>query len=239
MGRYRNLTFTVGVVLLSATAWAAPGDPSPESIRRTCNSQQFSKIHWIEGSITKVVDGDTVGLLYQGGDYRIRMVGIDTPETHFLGKSQGYWGEEAHSFLERLLPIGAPVRVALKGDKCDSYGRILGDVFYRGKSMNDAQLSAGLAVNYCIYPDEGCLEKSDVLREAMKKGRGFYGGKPRLEQLPYVWRDTIRGTAPHRYLGNLRTGRVYRPGSFRSVPIADRIFFNRTEDIQPPYFLAE
>ncbi len=229
--------FAVFAVLGSFSSAFADGPVQGGNVL-PCSKEEFASISSLQGSITKVVDGDTVGILLRGGNYRIRMVGIDTPETHFQGQSQGYWGDVAAERLTRLLALGTRVRVRLSGEKCDSYGRILGEVFIAEKSMNDAQLISGHAVNYCIYPDEGCLEKSDLVREAIQKGRGFYGAHPRLEQLPYVWRDTIRGTAPHRFLGNLRTHRVYPPGSFRSVPIADRIFFNTEADIVAPYFLV-
>lgn len=238
MNRFFVSICLFGFVGSASAAQALDSTEDIEVIKATCSKSQFAKVEEIRGSITKVVDGDTVGILYRGVDYRIRMVGIDTPETHFQGKSQGYWGEEAHARLEKMIPIGTEVRVELSGEKCDSYGRILGEVYAGEVSANEAQLRNGMAVNYCIYPDAGCLEKSDVVWSAIRRGKGIYGAKPRLDQLPYQWRDTIRGTAPHRYLGNLRTHRVYPPGSFRSVPIADRIFFNTEADIRPPYFLA-
>jgi endonuclease YncB( thermonuclease family) len=232
MIRFRDLTVCLGILssVLSANSQAAVSE---------CSKQIFSKLNDINGTITKVVDGDTVGILFRGEDFRIRMVGIDTPETNFRGKSQGYWGEAAKENLERLLPVGTRIHVELAGEKCDAHGRILGEVTIDGSSLNERQLKEGLAVNYCIYPDEGCREKSDIIREAIQKGKGFFGGKPRLDQLPYQWRDTVRGTAPHRYIGNLRTYKVYRPGSFRSVPVADRIFFETANDVVPPYHLID
>ncbi len=220
----------------SISAWSIDGPTL--KLRRECRKEQFQKFSSLAGEVSKIVDGDTIGFLYRGGDYRIRMVGIDTAETHFQGKSQGYWGDVAHDRLSQVLPLGASVKILLSGEKCDHFGRILGEVIYEKENLNNRMLAEGLAVNYCIWPDDGCLEKSDLVRPNTENRRGIFSGAPAVE-LPYIWRDQMRGTAPHRYLGSLRSHEVYPPGSFDKVPAADRVFFNLKKDVAPPYFFVE
>jgi hypothetical protein len=110
-------------------------------------------------------------------------------------------------------------------------------VIYQGENLNIRMLSEGMAVNYCYWPED-CTEKADHARNAIENQLGMFSGKP-FVQLPYIWRTEIRNGAHHRWLGNSRTGEVYPPGSFDRVPIADRVFFNDKEQIQPPYYLAE
>lgn len=80
----------------------------------------------ITGKVTAVVDGTTLEVA--GNDkqlYRIRLVGIDSPEL-----AQEY-GNEAREFLEKLV-LGKTVKVNITGK--DRWGRYLGDVIIDGKT---------------------------------------------------------------------------------------------------------
>lgn len=77
--------------------------------------------------VLKVVDGDTIDIRDDvRGRLRVRILGIDTPETKKPGYSVGCWGPEATAFAEQTM-LGQ--RVALvtdpMQDRTDSYGRTL------------------------------------------------------------------------------------------------------------------
>src|SRR4051812_19757191 len=78
--------------------------------------------------VTRVVDGDTVAVSIDGaGDEErsVRLLGIDTPETHRPGTPIECGGPEATANMERLAPPGT--RVTLESDpsqdRVDRYGR--------------------------------------------------------------------------------------------------------------------
>src|SRR4051812_31586938 len=80
--------------------------------------------------VTRVVDGDTIAVSIDGagGEERsVRLLGIDTPETHKPGTPIECGGPEASASMERLAPPGT--RVTLESDpsqdRVDRYGRRL------------------------------------------------------------------------------------------------------------------
>ena len=81
----------------------------------------------VTATVLKVVDGDTIDIRDDvRGRLRIRVLGIDTPETKKPGYSVGCWGPEATEFAQSTL-VGQ--RVALETDptqdRTDRYGRTL------------------------------------------------------------------------------------------------------------------
>ena len=95
------------------------------------------------GTIEFVVDGDTVDVIVDGKQERVRLIGIDTPEIAHQGKPEPSecFGDEATAFTTSLLPVGTPIRLERDVVGRDDYGRILGYVYRAGD---------GIFVNYEI-----------------------------------------------------------------------------------------
>lgn len=98
----------VGTLLAPATTPLVEADPAAPT-----------------ATVLRVVDGDTVDIVDDvRGRVRIRLLGIDTPETKKSGYTVGCWGPEATQFAESTL---AGQRVALVTDPSqglhDRYGR--------------------------------------------------------------------------------------------------------------------
>ena len=105
--------------------------------------------------VARVIDGDTIAVSIDGdaeGDERsVRLLGIDTPETHKPGTPIECGGPEASAYMERLAPPGT--RVALERDpsqrSVDRYGRMLAYVrLPDGRLAEEAELAAGWATVY-------------------------------------------------------------------------------------------
>jgi micrococcal nuclease len=79
-------------------------------------------------TVTHVVDGDTIDIRIDGRDERVRLIGIDTPETKRPNTPIECYGPEASAFTAALLPVGTRVRVERDVVGRDDYGRILGYV---------------------------------------------------------------------------------------------------------------
>jgi micrococcal nuclease len=122
------------------------------------------------GAVTHLVDGDTVdvSLLTQGATLdaegkpsgkliteRIRLIGIDTPETKRPNTPVECFGREASSALAALLPVGTPVLVERDVEERDRYGRLLGYVFRAsdGLFVNHEMVRAGMAVPFTFPPN--------------------------------------------------------------------------------------
>ena len=94
-----------------------------------------------------VIDGDTVDVIVDGRDERVRLTGIDTPEVArgASGDRPARPGEcfadEATAFTRSMLPVGTPVRLERDVVGRDDYGRLLAYVY---------RADDGIFVNYEI-----------------------------------------------------------------------------------------
>jgi micrococcal nuclease len=106
--------------------------------------------------VSKVVDGDTIDVDIDLGfdisfSSRVRLAGIDTPESRTTDKIEKALGIESKDYLKKA--IDAAKTVVIKTEKMDSsekYGRILGWVFLDGSkvSVNEQMIADGYAWGY-------------------------------------------------------------------------------------------
>ncbi len=121
--------------------------------------------------VSKVVDGDTIDVEIDLGfdisfSSRVRLAGIDTPESRTTDKMEKALGLEAKAYLKH--EIDAAKSVVIKTEKMDSsekYGRILGWVFLDGASvsLNEKMIADGHAWGYMgetKIKDFGALSKA-------------------------------------------------------------------------------
>ena len=104
--------------------------------------------------VTKVVDGDTIDVTLDMGfdilyQQRVRLFGIDTPGSRTRDKEEKKYGLLSKYFLKDALSNGKKITIkTYKGDETGKFGRILGDVWIDGKSINQTMCDKGYAVAY-------------------------------------------------------------------------------------------
>jgi micrococcal nuclease len=101
--------------------------------------------------VVRVVDGDTIRVSVGGRERSVRLLGIDTPETHRPGTPIECGGPEATAHMQALAPPGTPVELEADPgqDRVDRYGRLLAYVrLPGGRLAEEGQLSAGWATVY-------------------------------------------------------------------------------------------
>ena len=76
-------------------------------------------------TVRSVIDGDTIDISISGRTERVRLIGINTPETKHPTKGIECFGPEASAYLEQLLPKGTRLRVERDIEARDIYGRLL------------------------------------------------------------------------------------------------------------------
>ena len=130
-----------------------------------------------EWTVVNVVDGDTIDVA-RGADGRdtdtVRLLGIDTPETHHPTKPVECFGPEATSFTEEHL-AGRSVQLEADIEERDRYGRRLAYVVVDGERFNDELLRRGYARLLVIEPNHA--HARTMLREeldAKRAGRGLW-----------------------------------------------------------------
>lgn len=109
--------------------------------------------------ILRVVDGDTVDVDIDLGfgvwmhKERVRMMGIDTPESRTRDSVEKQFGLASKDKLKSLLPIGSMQILKTEIDKSGEdakgkFGRILGDFLIEGKRASEILIEEGFAVAY-------------------------------------------------------------------------------------------
>lgn len=126
-----------------------------------------------------MVDGDTIDVRDDvRGRLRIRVLGIDTPETKKPGYSVGCWGPEATQFAnETLVGLRVTVIPDPTQDRTNSYGRTLAYlVKIDGWNYSVEAARAGTARAY-VYdtPVQKYGEIYAAEQEARAAGRGLWG----------------------------------------------------------------
>jgi micrococcal nuclease len=128
--------------------------------------------------VVRVIDGDTIAVSVDGGrEQSVRLLGIDTPETHRPGTPIECGGPEASANMRKLAPAGT--RVVLEPDpsqdRVDRYGRLLAYVrLPDGRLAEEAQLAAGWATVY-VYAErpvsrDGAFRRAQAAARAARRG---------------------------------------------------------------------
>jgi micrococcal nuclease len=132
-----------------------------------------------ETLVERVVDGDT--LVIAGGD-RIRLIGVDTPETKHPTKPPQPFGKEAYEFTRRTVE-GKQVQIKFDPRETkDRYGRTLAYVYVDGQFLNEMLIRQGLARALLSYPFSA--EMKSVFRNAEAAAKSERRGVWSLPQQP-------------------------------------------------------
>ena len=118
--------------------------------------------------VVKVIDGDTITI--EGG-YKVRYIGIDTPEIHPRLEAYGMEAWQAN----RQLVEGKQVRLEQDVSETDKYGRLLRYVYIDDTFVNAELVKEGLATAKAYPPDtkyQDYLEQMEM--EARLAGRGMW-----------------------------------------------------------------
>jgi micrococcal nuclease len=126
--------------------------------------------------VVRVVDGDTIDVVMDGVEYRVRYIGINTPETVDPRKPVECYGREA-SQRNRELVEGQTVELEKDVSETDQYDRLLRYVWLNGDMVNAILVGEGYALASTYPPDVKYQELFlDLEREAREAGRGLWAG---------------------------------------------------------------
>ena len=124
--------------------------------------------------VKNVVDGDTIDVVIDLGfdilfASRVRLAGIDTPESRTTDKAEKVLGLEAKEYLKKQLKDAKSVVIRTeKMNSSEKYGRILGWVYINGESesVNNKMINDGYAWGYL---GETKVKDFDALKKARTK----------------------------------------------------------------------
>jgi len=132
--------------------------------------------------VLRIVDGDTVDVDIDLGfgvwmhRERIRVVGIDTPESRTRDLTEKAFGLAAKEFVKSLMPIGSMQIIKTQKDKTGKFGRVLGDFIIEDKLLTEHMIE-----NYHAVPYHG--ENKDAVNDAhmLNRSKLLESGKVKLE----------------------------------------------------------
>jgi micrococcal nuclease len=124
--------------------------------------------------LINVIDGDTIDVdIDLGFDIsllrRVRMAGIDTPESRTTDKAEKVLGLEAKEYLKKMMKDAKTIAIKTElPDSSEKYGRILGWVYIdnASKSINEQMIEDGYAWGYM---GETKVKDFEALAKARKK----------------------------------------------------------------------
>jgi micrococcal nuclease len=131
----------VPVILLISYIYVVP------SSNKNNNSSAYT--YYVE----RVVDGDTFQIKFNGKLEKVRLIGVDTPETVNPNVPKEYFGKEASDFTKKMISK-KNVRLEFDVQQRDKYGRLLCYVYLEdGRMLNEILLEEGYASVMTVPPN--------------------------------------------------------------------------------------
>lgn len=128
-------------------------------------------------AVTEVVDGDTIEVDMSGTREKIRMIGVDTPETKKPNAPIECYGPEASEFSKKMLG-GKSVRLEADptNDNRDRYGRLLRYVYLQDGSLyEEALIRGGYGFAYLSFSFQKSEEFGALHEQARTAKVGLWG----------------------------------------------------------------
>lgn len=168
----------------AGSAAPAPANPSPAPATVTApTGWPAPKVLTVRARVTSVIDGDTLEVRFANGvSTRVRLIGIDTPETKKAGTPVQCGGRDATARMKRLaLRDGRGRSVAIRTDPTqaltDRFGRLLSYVSAGGHDFGRVMVASGWAKTYvhggADFERVGAYRKAQ--RAARSAGKGVHG----------------------------------------------------------------
>lgn len=151
--------------------------------------------HYQKAKVSRVVDGDTIVVNVDGSEYKLRLIGVNTPEIHHPQKGVEFFGKEASAFTEEKLN-GKDIYLEKDVSDTDRYQRLLRYVWLtppkdpsnptyeevRDNSFNGVLVRDGYA-NASTYPPDVKYSEwfSKIEAEARNNSKGLWNESARAE----------------------------------------------------------
>ncbi len=123
---------------------------------------------------TDVIDGDTIVVLIKRKKVKVRLIGVDAPETDGPYTKEEYFGKEASAFTKKMTK-GNKVRLEHEQQKQDRYGRTLAYVYFEdGTFLNEEIIKKGYGTVFRKFPFKYMDDFKKHEKKAKKKKRGLW-----------------------------------------------------------------
>lgn len=177
----RIISLVIGLILLLVGYYA---ETHPQQTTQVAGVSSTGSYHVID-----VADGDTITVDMNGRQERIRMIGVDTPETHDPRKPVQCFGQAASDFTKQLIGNQA---VRLEADPLstnrDRYDRLLRYVYTTDNKLVQAEIiKQGYGFAYVSFPFSKLDEFRHYEKDAREQNKGLWAGcQPYLDKNGHI-----------------------------------------------------
>ena len=134
-------------------------------------NETSNEISTTKCEVVRVVDGDTIVVNYNGSEEKVRMIGIDTPESVHPNESKNTEeGIETSNYTKESLN-GITGELELDVQERDKYGRILAYVYIDGEMYNKELLELGYAKIATYPPNVKYVDDFTKIQEAARENK--------------------------------------------------------------------
>lgn len=158
----------IGLLVLGVTWYANRNVVPPPQVAGTISPGYYR--------VASFEDGDTITVDMNGKTERIRMIGVDTPETQDPRKPVQCFGKAASAFTKQLIGTN-PVRLEADNlsDNRDRYNRLLRHVYLPDGRLVQAEIiKAGYGFAYTSFPFTKSNEFKVYENEARQQSKGLW-----------------------------------------------------------------
>jgi micrococcal nuclease len=163
--------------------------------------------------VTRVIDGDTIEIAYKGVGEKVRLIGIDTPESvHPDQEKNSEYGKIASEFTKSRLE-NQYVSLEFDVEERDRYSRLLAYVYLDEEMFNATLMQEGYAMVYTFPPN---VKYADYFAELQIEAREAKKG---------LWADVLDSGE---YVGSLKSDKYHYPSCSGAETINEenKIWFN-------------
>ena len=179
----------IGLVIIAAILYFTGIDPSSftggngsnNTTNETVTTTTTAPSGIEQGIVARVIDGDTAVIRVNGTDKRVRLLGVDTPETVHPNKPVQYYGKEASNFTKESL-TGRNVWLEYDKSPTDRYNRYLAYVWLkqpnkinettiRRDMFNAVLLAGGYAKVMIIKPNDRYKDLFNKIQSEAKNSK--------------------------------------------------------------------
>jgi len=175
--RGKWIFLAVIILVLAGCVSNRPQEATPTATR-TPDPQSLACLpdnEWVLAEVVRVVDGDTIIARIDMVDYRVRYIGVDTPETVHPSLPVEAFGKEASQMNEALVG-GKDVYLIKDISEVDQYDRLLRYVVADGFFVNYELVRTGYANVVTYPPDLSCVRTFRFAQQdAMNEKAGLWG----------------------------------------------------------------
>lgn len=187
MTRHRAVSTTISLLIAIVAVIVAIYQYPPVTPTAPATQPGFYRV-------TKISDGDTITVDMNGTAETIRLIGVDTPETHKPNTPIQCFGQQASDFTTKTL-TNTSVRLEADptNDNRDRYGRLLRYVYTQdGTLFNKILVEQGYGFAYLTFPFQKKAEFSDVQGVAQSAGNGLWSACGTIKSGTGQWQTVTK-----------------------------------------------